>query len=226
MTAPDTAGPRFVPLSTWQELPAPEMQRRSEAFAEELARRRSVRQFSDRPIPDGVLASCLRAAATAPSGANLQPWHFVVVTDPAVKHAIREAAEREERDFYASAPAEWLQALAPLGTDEVKPYLDTAPALVAIFAARYGERPDGGRVTHYYVQESVGIAIGMLITALHHAGLVTLTHTPSPMGFLAEILGRPAREKPVLLLVVGYPAADARVPDITRKALSEVVTWR
>lgn len=226
MTVPGAAGPVFVPLSTWREVPPAEMRRRSEEFADELARRRSVRQFSDRPIPEGVLAACLRAAATAPSGANLQPWHFVVVTDPGVKRAIREAAEREEREFYATAPAEWLQALAPLGTDEVKPYLETAPALVAIFAERYGERPDGARVTHYYVQESVGIAMGMLIAALHHAGVVTLTHTPSPMGFLNEILGRPAREKPVLLLVAGYPAADARVPDIVRKPLDEVVTWR
>jgi len=218
--------PRFVPLTGWREVPEGEMQARSRAFAEELARRRSVRQFSDRPIPYGVLESCLRAAATAPSGANLQPWHFVVVRDADLKHRIREAAEREEREFYATAPAEWLEALAPLGTDEVKPYLDVAPALIAVFAERYGERPDGSRVTHYYVQESVGIAMGMLITALHHAGLATLTHTPSPMGFLNAVLDRPAREKAVLLLVVGFPAADARVPDITRKPLDDVVTWR
>ncbi len=218
--------PRFVPLTTWQPLAAAEMQARGRAFAEELARRRTVRQFSDRPIPDGVLEDCLRAAATAPSGANIQPWHFVVVRDPDLKHRIREAAEREEREFYASAPAEWLEALAPLGTDEVKPYLDVAPALIAIFAERYGVRPDGSRVTHYYVQESVGIAMGMLIAALHHAGLVTLTHTPSPMGFLNEVLERPAREKAMLLLVVGFPAADARVPDIERKPLTDVVTWR
>jgi nitroreductase len=218
--------PRFVPLSTWRPFPEGEMQARSAAFADELARRRTVRQFSDRPIPAGVLEACLRAAATAPSGANIQPWHFVVVTDPALKHRIREAAEREEREFYATAPREWLEALAPLGTDEHKPYLEVAPALIAVFAERYGVRPDGGRVTHYYVQESVGIAMGLLIAALHHAGLVTLTHTPSPMGFLSELLERPAREKALLLLVVGFPAADARVPDIQRKPLDQVVSWR
>jgi iodotyrosine deiodinase len=218
--------PRFVPLTTWQGFPAGEMQARGRAFAEELARRRTVRQFSDRPIPDGVLEDCLRAAASAPSGANLQPWHFVVVRDPALKHRIREAAEREEREFYATAPAEWLEALAPLGTDEVKGYLDVAPALIAVFGERYGVRPDGTRITHYYVQESVGIAMGFLIAALHHVGLVTLTHTPSPMGFLNEVLERPAREKAMLLLVVGFPAANARVPDIVRKPLDQVTTWR
>lgn len=220
------AEPRFVPLTTWHPLEPEAMQLRGREFADELARRRTVRQFSDRPIPDGVLEDCLRAAATAPSGAHIQPWHFVVVRDPALKHRIREAAEREEREFYATAPAEWLEALAPLGTDEVKEYLDVAPALIAVFAERYGVRPDGSRLTHYYVQESVGIAMGMLIAALHHAGLVTLTHTPSPMGFLNELLERPAREKAMLLLVVGFPAADARVPDIIRKPLNEVVTWR
>jgi iodotyrosine deiodinase len=218
--------PSFVPLSTWRELPADEMVVRSREFADELARRRTVRQFSDRPIPPGVLEHCLRAAASAPSGANLQPWQFVVVTDPGLKREIRAAAEREERAFYATAPAEWLEALAPLGTDEDKPYLETAPALIAVFAERYGLGADGTRVAHYYVQESVGIAMGMLITALHHAGLVTLTHTPSPMGFLSDLLGRPAREKAVLLLVVGFPAPGARVPDISRKPLTAVVTWR
>ena len=217
---------RFLPLSTWRAIPDEEMQARSEAFADELARRRTVRQFSDRPIPDGVLESCLRAAATAPSGANLQPWHFVVVTDPSIKHRIREAAERSEREFYANAPAEWLEALAPLGTDERKEYLDVAPALIAVFAERYGVRAGGGRTTHCCVQESVGIAMGMLITALHHAGLVSLTHTPSPMGFLNDILQRPAREKAALLLVVGFPGADTRVPDIVRKPLGDLVTWR
>ncbi len=218
--------PRFVPLTTWRALPPEEMQARGRAFADELARRRTVRQFSDRPLPDGVLEDCLRAAASAPSGAHLQPWHFVVVRDAALKHRIREAAEREEREFYATAPAEWLEALAPLGTDQVKAYLDVAPALIAVFAERYGVRADGSRATHYYVQESVGIAMGMLIAALHHAGLVTLTHTPSPMGFLNELLERPAREKAMLLLVVGFPAADAKVPDIARKPLDQVTTWR
>lgn len=218
--------PKFVPLSTWRQLVPEEMQDRSRKFADEMARRRTVRQFSDRPIPDGVLEQCLRAAASAPSGANIQPWHFVVVTEPALKRRIREAAEQEEREFYATGPAEWLEALAPLGTDEEKEYLEVAPALIAIFAERYGLRLDGRRVAHYYVLESVGIAMGMLITALHHAGLVTLTHTPSPMGFLSEILERPAQEKAVLLLVVGFPAPDARVPDIARKPLGEVVSWR
>lgn len=220
------AEPRFIPLTHWQPRTPEEMQARSGEFADELARRRTVREFSDRPIPDGVLEQCLRAAATAPSGANLQPWHFVVVRNPALKRRIREAAEREEQEFYRTAPAEWLEALAPLGTDEVKPYLEVAPALIAVFAERYGERGDGSRVTHYYVQESVGIAMGMLIAALHHAGLVTLTHTPSPMGFLNEVLERPAREKALLLLVVGFPADDAKVPDIRRKPLADVVTWR
>ncbi len=199
------------------------MQERASAFADDLHRRRTVRDFSSQPIPEGVLDACIRAAGSAPSGANLQPWHFVVVTDPAIKARIREAAEAEEREFYATrATPEWLAALAPLGTDPNKPFLDTAPALIAIFGEAYGERDDGSRVKHYYVTESVGIATGLLIAALHHAGLASLTHTPSPMGFLNEILGRPARERPFLLLVVGYPAADAQVPDITRKPLDAI----
>ncbi|MDA1305874.1 MAG: nitroreductase family protein [Acidobacteria bacterium] len=199
------------------------MQERASAFADDLHRRRTVRDFSSQPIPEGVLDACIRAAGSAPSGANLQPWHFVVVTDPAIKARIRAAAEAEEREFYATrATPEWLAALAPLGTDPNKPFLDTAPALIAIFGEAYGERDDWSRVKHYYVTESVGIATGLLIAALHHAGLVSLTHTPSPMGFLNEILDRPARERPFLLLVVGYPAADAQVPDITRKPLDAI----
>jgi nitroreductase len=221
-----SAAAEFDPLTTYQEYPAEEMIRRSTAFAAEMQRRRTIRQFSDRPVPRRVIDACLEAAATAPSGANLQPWHFVVVTDPATKHAIREAAEREEARFYREGPAEWLAALAPLGTDEHKPYLDVAPYLIAVFAQRYGQTPAGARVTHYYVMESVGIASGILITALHHAGLATLTHTPSPMGFLNRILDRPPSERPILLIVTGFPAADARVPRISRKPLWDVVTYR
>ena len=166
------------------------------------------------------------AAGTAPSGANLQPWHFVVVSDPAIKRRIRTAAEKEEYDFYhGRAPQEWLDALAPLGTDDQKPYLETAPFLIAVFAQSYGSLPDGRKVKHYYVSESVGIATGILITAVHHAGLVSLTHTPSPMGFLNEILDRPNHEKPFLLLIVGYPANDAVVPEITKRPLSEIATF-
>lgn len=216
-----------VPLSSYREYPADQMQQRAVAFADDLHRRRTVRDFSDRPIPAGVLDSCIRAAGSAPSGANIQPWHFVVVTDPGSKRQIREAAEQEEREFYAHrATREWLDALAPLGTDWEKPFLETAPALIAIFGEAYGEREDGTKLKHYYVTESVGIATGLLIAAIHHAGLASLTHTPSPMGFLNQILDRPARERPFLLLVVGYPAADARVPDITRKPLDVVRSHR
>jgi nitroreductase len=216
----------FLPLTTWREYAPSSMQQRAEAFRAELARRRTVRQFSDRPVPRELIETCLLAAGTAPSGANLQPWHFVVVGDAATKGRIREAAEREERDFYHHrAPKEWLEALAPLGTDEHKPYLETAPWLIAIFAERYGINAKGEKVSHYYVQESVGIATGFLIAALHHAGLTSLTHTPSPMGFLNEVLGRPAQEKPFLLLVVGYPAPDAVVPDIGKKGIQEIATF-
>jgi len=215
----------FVPLSTYREYPQPEMRRRAADFAADLARRRTVRQFSDQPVPREIIEDCLRAAGTAPSGANMQPWHFVVVSDPAVKRRIREAAEAEERKFYATAPKQWLDALAVLGTDEHKPYLETAPYLIVIFARRYGTDPDGRRIQHYYVQESVGIATGMLIAAVHHAGLVSLTHTPSPMGFLTKILSRPAREKPELILVVGYPAPEAEVPVIEKKGLEAIATF-
>jgi len=218
--------PAFDPLSTYSEYPPEEMLARSRHFAAEMQRRRTVRQFSDRPVPRPVLDACLEAAGTAPSGANLQPWHFVVVSDPALKRQIRQAAEEEEARFYRTAPAEWLEALAHLGTDEHKPYLEAAPYLIAIFAQRYGTTADGRRVTHYYVMESVGIATGILITGLHHAGLVTLTHTPNPMGFLNRLLERPAAERPVMLLVAGYPGADAVVPRIHRKPLEEIVTYR
>lgn len=203
-----------------------EMLDRARRFAADLQRRRTVRQFSDRPVPRAVIESCLTAAGTAPSGAHQQPWHFVVVSDPAVKRAIRAAAEAAEAEFYATAPADWLAALAPLGTDEHKPYLETAPYLIAVFAERYGLDPAGTRRTHYYVMESVGIATGFLIAALHHAGLATLTHTPNPMGFLSEILERPPNERAIMLLVVGYPASDAVVPVLSRKPLSAISTFR
>jgi len=221
-----TPAPVFNPLSTYEEYPVDEMLTRSRRFAVEMQRRRTVRQFSDRSVPRAILEACLEAAGTAPSGANQQPWHFVVVSDAAVKRQIRLAAEEEEARFYETAPAEWLAALAPLGTDAQKPYLEVAPYLIAIFAERYGTTLSGERQPHYYVMESVGIATGILITALHHAGLATLTHTPNPMGFLNQLLGRPAAERPVMLLVAGYPAPDAVVPDIRRKPLESIVTYR
>ncbi len=218
--------PEFVPLSDYQSYSDAEMTQRALDFHSDIRRRRSVREFSDRPVPREVIEECLRAAGTAPNGANLQPWHFTVVSDPAIKQQIRAAAEEEEREFYASrAPQEWLDALAPLGTDASKPFLETAPYLIAVFAQSYGVLPDGRRVKHYYVSESVGIATGFLIAGLHHAGLATLTHTPSPMRFLNQILNRPTHERPYLLLVVGYPAEDAHVPAITKKPLHEIATF-
>jgi len=202
------------------------MLERARGFREEMERRRTVRMFSDRPVPRELIECCIATGSTAPSGANMQPWHFVAVTDPAVKERIRDAAEAEEKEFYEHrASPEWLEALAPLGTDEHKPFLETAPWLIAVFAQKYGKLPDGRKVKHYYPIESVGLATGMLITALHHAGLATLTHTPSPMGFLNEMLHRPINERPFLLLVTGYPAADARVPDITRRPLGDMVDF-
>jgi nitroreductase len=202
------------------------MRARAADFLAELQRRRTVRAFSSRPIPREIIETCLRAAGTAPNGANLQPWHFVAVSDPDAKRKIRAAAEQEERDFYERrAPREWLAALEPLGTDARKPFLETAPYIIAIFYKNFDLLPDGRRVKNYYAQESVGIATGFLIAALHHAGLATLTHTPSPMAFLNQILARPANEHPFLLLVVGYPADDARVPDIGKKPLEDIATF-
>lgn len=216
------------PLPGWQELPLEQMRERAAAFHAELRRRRSVRDFDSRPVPRDLIDDALRAAGTAPSGANQQPWFFACITDPAHKCAIRVAAEAEEREFYARrAPEEWLRALAPLGTDASKPFLDEAPLLIAIFAQKYGLTVDGHRFSHYYVPESVGIATGLLITALHHAGLATLTHTPSPMGFLSEICRRPANERAVILLVVGYPTPGCRVPVAggIKKSLNEIRSW-
>ena len=212
--------PAFIPLAGYTGYGDDEMRGRAAEFYAEVDRRRTVRDFSSRVPPRDVLDDCLRAAGTAPSGANMQPWHFAVVGDNAVKRKIRLAAEEEEREFYSGrAPQEWLDALGPLGTTAEKPFLETAPWLIGIFEESYGLLPDGRRVKHYYARESVGIATGILITALHHAGLATLTHTPSPMGFLNEIMGRPANERAFLLLVAGYPAEDAMVPDIGRKSL-------
>jgi nitroreductase len=202
------------------------MSDRARTFAEELRRRRTVRQFSRREVSREVIESCIWAAGSAPSGANLQPWHFVVVGDPGTKRSIREAAEREEEAFYGGrAPEEWLQALEPLGTDKSKPFLEEAPYLIVIFGERYRLKADGSQLKNYYVTESVGIATGMLIAAVHNAGLVSLTHTPSPMGFLNEVLGRPENERAFLILVVGYPAQDAEVPEIEKKSPSGIATF-
>ncbi len=216
------------PLPAYREYPPEDMQRRAQDFHADMARRRSVRDFDARAVPRDVIEHALLAAGTAPSGANQQPWFFSVITDPARKRRIRLAAEAEEREFYSGrAPQEWLDALSPLGTDPAKPFLEEAPLLIAIFAQKYGVRPDGSRFSHYYVPESVGIATGFLIAALHHAGLATLTHTPSPMGFLNQICNRPVQEKPVILLVVGYPKPGCQVPvhGGVKKPLAQVAEW-
>jgi nitroreductase len=216
----------FQPLSTYIEYPLEEMRQRAADFRREMNRRRTVRDFSDRPVPREIIEECLLAAGTAPSGANLQPWQFVVVSDPRVKREIRIAAEQEEQEFYhRRAPQEWLDALAVIGTDEYKPFLESAPYLIVIFGNHHSVLPDGRRVKNYYVNESVGIATGFLIAAVHNAGLVALTHTPSPMGFLNDILYVPPDSKPFLILVVGFPRDDARVPQITKKSLEEIATF-
>lgn len=217
---------RFVPLTSYQEYPVDEMRRRALTFRDELRRRRTVREFSDRAVPREIIEDCIAAAATAPNGANRQPWHFVVVEDPGVKSEIRAAAEEEEAAFYGGrAPDDWIEALRHLGTDDRKPFLERAPFLIVVMAVSYGVDPDGTKTKNYYVQESVGIATGLLITALHHSGLATLTHTPSPMSFLNQILDRPQNERPFLLLVIGYPAKNAQVPVIAKKTLSEIATF-
>ena len=219
--------PIFIPLPGYRELPPSQMQERAREFADLMERRRTVREYSERAVPGELIGHCLRAAASAPSGANQQPWYFVAVSDPAVKRRIREAAEREEREFYAHrAPPEWLEVLRPLGTDASKPFLETAPWLIAVFIRRFSRRADGSKRKHYYTDESVGLATGLLLAAIHHAGLASLTHTPSPMKFLNDILGRPRDlERPFLLLVVGYPAPNATVPDIARKPLAGIATF-
>ncbi len=217
---------KFVPLQDYTSFSPTEMQQRAKDFYDFIRKRRTVREFSNRPIPEGVIEHCLLSAGTAPNGANKQPWHFAVVQDADIKKKIREAAEEEEREFYnRRAPEDWLEDLVPFGTDEHKPFLETAPALIGIFSQSYHLNDEGEREKHYYVKESVGIATGMLITALHNAGLATLTHTPSPMGFLNEIMQRPTHEKAFLLLVVGYPADNVQVPDITKKNLEEISSF-
>ena len=212
-----------VPLPSRGDFSDEEIATRAANFFKEMQTRRTVRQFSTRPVPQTIIEDCIRTAGSAPSGANMQPWHFVAVSEPDLKREIRIAAETEEREFYEHrAPAEWLEALAPLGTNASKPFLEAAPWLIAVFSVPFRWRESESRVKHYYVTESVGIATGFLIAALHRAGLATLTHTPSPMGFLNVLLDRPAHEKPFLLLVAGHPAEGAMVPKIDRRPLAEI----
>ena len=218
--------PNFIPLRYEKPLRA-DVAERARRFYEGMNRRRTVRDFSPEPVPAGVMEDLVRAASTAPSGAHRQPWTFVAVSDPEIKRSIRLAAEREERENYGGRmPDDWLRALEPLGTDEHKPFLEIAPWLVVLFRQNYGVGQGGEHVRHYYVSESVGIAAGLFLTAVHQAGLVALTHTPSPMGFLREILERPANETACLLMPVGYPAAGAQVPDLRRKPLDDVLVLR
>lgn len=221
----------FEPLR-FERLPDDESLRRSRAFLASMRARRTIRAFSPEPVPFELIENAIATAATAPSGANQQPWRFVVVRDPDLKRRIRESVEAEERENYERRfPDEWLAALAPLGTDWRKEFLEIAPYLIVVFKEEYGLRADDGtaeaearRIKHYYVNESVGIALGFLIASLHQAGLATLTHTPNPMGFLRELLGRPANEKPYVVLPVGYPAPDCRVPVLTKKSLDDVMS--
>ena len=225
---PNSSMLQLEPLQNYRKYPEDEMRERAHWFYRDIARRRTVREFESQPVPREVIEQCLLAAGTAPSGANQQPWHFAVITDPTKKQRIREAAEAEEREFYEHrAPQEWLDALAPLGTDSNKPFLEEAPVLIAIFAQKYGLHADGSRYSHYYYPESVAIATGFLLAALHHAGLATLTHTPNPMKFLNEICDRPKLERPMILLVVGYPKADCEVPvhGGIKKSLEEISSW-
>jgi nitroreductase len=216
----------FVPLAFTRRT-LQESRQRALAFFEEMNRRRTTRHFSSEPVPRDLIEQAIRTAATAPSGAHQQPWTFVAVSDTGLKQRIREAAEEEEREFYHGlAPPEWIEALAPLGTDEHKPHLTDAPWVVVLFRQAYGLNPDGSKRTFYYTQDSCGIAAGFFIAAVHRMGLVTLTHTPSPMGFLGKLLERPPNEKALLVMPVGYPAPDARVPDLARKSLDQVVVWR
>ncbi len=215
----------FHPLQFEGNYTESEMLDRATAFYDLIRKRRTVRDFSDRPVPREIINQCILAAGTAPNGANLQPWHFAVVASQEIKSEIRKAAEEEEREFYnGRAPNEWLDVLAPLGTDENKPFLEIAPYLIVIFAKSHDIDANGNRTKNYYASESVGIATGMLITALHNCGLATLTHTPSPMKFLNQILNRPSNERPFVVLVTGYPTEDAKVPQITKKPLEEITS--
>jgi nitroreductase len=214
--------PQFVPL-LYERLPPEAMIERGRSLYQQMKRRRSVRDLSSEVPPRECIELAVRTAGTAPSGAHRQPWRFVIVDDPALKRAIRGAAEHEERENYEHRfPPGWLAALAPLGTDWRKPFLENAPYLVVVFKESYGVDTEGGKITNYYVNESVGIACGLFITAVHSMGLVTLTHTPSPMGFLSELLRRPPNEKPYILFPVGYPAEGAKVPDLERKSWKEL----
>ncbi len=207
-------------------LPPDEMERRARDFYLEMRERRSVRHFSPAPVPRSLIEYAIRTAGTAPSGAHQQPWTFVVVSDPEIKARIREAAEREERANYGGRmPQEWLNALAPLGTDDHKAHITDAPYVVVLFKQSYDLGPDGERRTHYYAAESCGIAVGLFLAAIHHMGLASLTHTPSPMRFLSEVLGRPENERAFLLMPVGFPAVGAQVPDLVRKRLEEISVW-
>jgi len=218
--------PGFVPL-TFSRRPVEQSLIDARAFHQLMATRRTTRHFSSAAVPESLIELAIRTAGTAPSGAHQQPWTFVAISNPELKHRIREAAEREEHAFYhGKAPEEWLSALAPLGTDEHKTHLTDAPWVIVLFRQAYGVNTDGSKRTFYYTQESCGIAAGLFIAAIHMMGLVTLTHTPSPMAFLSELLERPANEKAMLVMPVGYPAADARVPDIGRKSLPEIAVWR
>jgi nitroreductase len=216
----------MLPLA-FDRLPLEETLARARTFFEEMNRRRTTRHFSPEPVPREAIEWAIRTAGTAPSGAHQQPWTFVAVSDPDRKLRIREAAEREEYDFYhGRAPDEWLEAVAPLGTDEHKTHLTDAPWIVVLFRQAYGVHKDGTRQTHYYAQESCGIAAGLFIAAIHRMGLVTLTHTPNPMAFLGELLDRPPNERAMLVMPVGYPAAGATVPDLSRKPLDDIAVWR
>lgn len=218
--------PKFIPLASYKEYSTEEMKQRASDFYQLIKNRRTVREFSDRPVAREIIEQCILAAGTAPNGANKQPWHFAVISNPEIKAKIREAAEDEEREFYhRRAPEDWLEDLHPFGTDEHKPFLEKAPYLIGIFTQSYHLTESGEKEKHYYVKESVGIATGILITALHNAGLATLTHTPSPMGFLNEIMKRPSHEKAFLLLVVGYPEKEVQVPDISKKPLNEIASF-
>jgi iodotyrosine deiodinase len=216
----------FVPLAFHRRPPAESLER-ARAFHEEMNRRRTTRHFSTEPVPRELIELAIRTAGTAPSGAHQQPWTFVAVGDAELKRRMREAAEDEEhRNYHGRMPPDWLEALAPLGTDEHKPHLTDAPWVVVLFRQTHGLTPDGRRRTFYYTQESCGIAAGLFIAAVHWMGLVTLTHTPNPMGFLAELLERPANEKAMLVMPVGYPAPGASVPDLVRKATEEIAVWK
>jgi len=218
--------PVFIPFKNYSKYSEDEMKKRSKDFFNLVNKRRTIRNFSNKKVPMEIIVNCVKAAGTAPCGANLQPWHFVIVSNPKVKKEIRIAAEKEEHEFYKTrAPKEWLNALKVLGTDEKKPFLETAPFLIVVFSKSYEINGEGAKTKNYYPLESTGIACGLLITAIHYSGLAALTHTPSPMKFLNKILNRPTNEKPFLILVVGYPADDAKVPDIKRKPFEMIMNY-